>query len=167
MLIFAIQKGEKPILLTIKNNRIMKKLALLFACIFAVQFIALANNDKPIQFDQLPQASQQFVKTHFAGKDISMVLVESGIIEKTYDVIFANGDKVEFDRKGQWTDVECKRGGVPAAVLPKQISDYVENNHKGVKVVKIERDGNRYDVDLANGWDLTFNKNFKVVDIDR
>lgn len=145
----------------------MKKLVLLFACIFALQLTASANNDKPIKFEQLPQASQQFIKKHFANKEISIVVVESGIIEKNYDVIFANGDKVEFDRKGIWTDIDCKHSEVPTAVVPQQITDYVKTNHKGVKLVKIERDGNRYDVDLANGWDLTFNKNFMVVDIDR
>ena len=53
------------------------------------------------------------------------------------------------------------------AEYKKNLTEYVKTNHKGVKLVKIERDGNRYDVDLANGWDLTFNKNFMVVDIDR
>ena len=145
----------------------MKKLALLLACIFAFNFAAQANDDKPIKVEQLPQASQQFIKKHFAGKSIAIAKMESGILEKSYDVIFTNGDKLEFDRKGQWTDVDCKFSEVPASIVPKQIADYVKQNHKGVKILKIERERNRHDVDLSNGWELTFDKNFNVVDIDR
>lgn len=145
----------------------MKKLALLLACILAFNLAALANDDKPIKVEQLPQTSQQFIKKHFAGKGIAIAKVESGIIEKSYDVIFTNGDKLEFDRKGLWTDIDCKYSEVPASVVPKQIADYVKQNHKDVKIIKIERERNRHDVDLSNGWELTFDKNFNVVDIDR
>jgi hypothetical protein len=145
----------------------MKKLVLLFACIFTLQFTASANNDKPIKVEQLPQAAQQFIKKHFGGRSISIAKMESGIIEKSYDVIFTNGDKLEFDRRGNWTDIDCKYSEVPAAVVPQKIADYVKNSHKGAKILKIEREGNRHDVDLSNGWDLTFNKNFEVIDIDR
>ena len=145
----------------------MKKLALLLACILAFNLAALANDDKPIKVEQLPQTSQQFIKKHFAGKGIAIAKVESGIIEKSYDVIFTNGDKLEFDRKGLWTDIDCKYSEVPASVVPKQIADYVRQNHKDVKIIKIERERNRHDVDLSNGWELTFDKNFNVVDIDR
>lgn len=145
----------------------MKKLALLLVCIFAFNFAAQANDDKPIKVDQLPQTSQQFIKKHFAGKSIAIAKMESGILEKSYDVIFTNGDKLEFDRKGQWTDVDCKYSEVPASIVPKQIADYVKQNHKGVKILKLERERNRHDVDLSNGWELTFDKKFNVVDIDR
>lgn len=145
----------------------MKKLVLLFVCVFAVQLTALADNDKPITLNQLPQVSQQFINKHFAGKDVAIAKLESEIFDKSYDVIFTNGDKLEFDRKGQWKDIDCKYSSVPASAIPAKIAEYVGKNHKGVKVLKIEREGNRYDVDLANGWDLTFDKNFNVVDIDR
>ena len=145
----------------------MKKAALLLACILAFNLAALANDDKPIKVEQLPQTSQQFIKKHFAGKGIAIAKMESGIIEKSYDVIFTNGDKLEFDRKGHWTDIDCKYSEVPASAVPKQIADYVKQNHKDVKILKIEKEGKRHDVDLSNGWELTFDKNFNIVDIDR
>lgn len=145
----------------------MKKLALLFVCIFAFQLTVLADDDKPITFEQLPQTAQQFIGKHFAGKTISLAKMENGILEKSYDVIFTNGDKLEFDRKGQWTDIDCKYNEVPASAVPQQIADYVAVKHKDVKILKIEREKGRYDVDLSNGWELTFDKKFNVVDIDR
>ena len=40
----------------------MKKLIFLFVCVFSIQ-VALADNDKPINFTQLPQAAQKFLKS--------------------------------------------------------------------------------------------------------
>jgi hypothetical protein len=145
----------------------MKKLVLLFACIFALQLTASANNDKPIKFEQLPQASQQFIKKHFANKEISIVVVESGIIEKNYDVIFANGDKVEFDGKGEWTNVDCEYSAVPVAVIPAAIKAYVDKHYPDAKVKQIEKDRREYDVELTNGWDIKFDKSFRVVELDK
>lgn len=145
----------------------MKKLALLFAIAFAFQTAVFADNDKPITISQLPQPAQQFINKHFNGKSVAIAKIESGIIERSYDVIFTNGDKLEFDRKGNWTDIDCKYSEVPAAAVPAQITDYVKKNHAGVKIIKIEREKNRHDVDLSNGWELTFDKKFNVIDIDR
>lgn len=145
----------------------MKKLALLFAIAFAFQTAVFADNDKPITISQLPQPAQQFINKHFNGKSVAIAKIESGIIERSYDVIFTNGDKLEFDRKGNWTDIDCKYSEVPATAVPAQITDYVKKNHAGVKIIKIEREKNRHDVDLSNGWELTFDKKFNVIDIDR
>lgn len=145
----------------------MKKLVLLFAIAFAFQTAVFADNDKPITISQLPQPAQQFINKHFNGKSVAIAKIESGIIERSYDVIFTNGDKLEFDRKGNWTDIDCKYSEVPAAAVPAQITDYVKKNHAGVKIIKIEREKNRHDVDLSNGWELTFDKKFNVIDIDR
>lgn len=37
-----------------------------------------------------------------------MVKVESDFLQKSYDVIFIDGNKVEFDKKGNWIEVNCK-----------------------------------------------------------
>ena len=47
----------------------MKKLLLLFVCLFTLQTIARADDDKPIQVSQMPQKAQQFIKQHFAGSN--------------------------------------------------------------------------------------------------
>ena len=53
----------------------MKKLLLLFVCLFTLQTIARADDDKPIQVSQMPQKAQQFIKQHFAGSNIAMAKV--------------------------------------------------------------------------------------------
>ena len=118
----------------------MKKLIFLFVCVFSIQ-VALADNDKPINFTQLPQAAQKFVKQHFPKAKIAFVKMETELFDKSYDVVFNNGDKLEFDKKGEWTEVNCKSTVVPAKVIPAPIKKYVETNYPEAKVLSIERDG--------------------------
>ena len=142
----------------------MKKLIFLFVCVFSIQ-VALADNDKPINFAQLPQAAQQFVKQHFPKAKIAFVKMETELFDKSYDVVFNNGDKLEFDKKGEWTEVNCKSTVVPAKVIPAPIKKYVETNYPEAKVLSIERDRYDYEVKLSNFWEIKFDMNFNVIDM--
>lgn len=144
----------------------MKKLLLLFVCLFTLQTIARADDDKPIQVSQMPQKAQQFIKQHFAGNNIAMAKVESDFLQKSYDVIFTDGNKVEFDKKGNWTEVNCKLSVVPQGIIPAPIQKYVTTNYADAKILKIERDKADYEVKLSNGWELKFDSKFNLIDID-
>ena len=146
----------------------MKKFVFLFACLFAMTLNVSAGNDKPIQVTEMPKSAQQFIKNHFANQSIAMAKVETEFMDKNYDVIFTNGDKVEFDKKGKWTKVDCEHSQVPQAIIPMAIQHYVAKNYPDAKVVKIEvTDRKGYDVDLSNGFDIEFDKKMNVRDIDR
>ena len=66
----------------------------------------------------MPQTAQTFIKTHFPDNKVAMAKMETDWFDKSYDVIFTNGDKLEFDKKGIWTEVNCKYSAVPVAVVP-------------------------------------------------
>ena len=89
-----------------------------------------------------------------------------GWLHKSYDVVLQNGTKLEFDKKGNLTEIDCKQGSVPAKLVPQPIASYVQTNYPGQSVKKIEIDRNEHEVELTNGLDITFNKHFKVIDID-
>jgi len=146
----------------------MKKLLFLFVCLFTLSLNVSADNDKPIQVSEMPKAAQQFIKNHFANQSVAMAKVEQEFMSKSYDVIFTNGDKVEFDKKGKWTNVDCKHTQVPQAIIPAAIQRYVNKNYPDAKVLQIElTDRKGYDVDLSNGFELEFDKRFNVIEIDR
>ena len=86
----------------------MKKIVFLFVCLLAVSLNVSAGNDKPIQVSEMPKSAQQFIKNHFADQSVAVAKVETEFMDKSYDVIFTNGDKVEFDKKGKWTKVDCE-----------------------------------------------------------
>ena len=146
----------------------MKKLTIIFAslAVMASTVPAFAGKDRIITVGELPAAAQQFVKTHFAGVEVSYAKVDEEMFDKDYKVVFVNGSQVEFAKDGQWKEVDCKYGEVPAAVVPKQIRDYVAQNFAGRKVVSIDRDKRDYEVKLDNGLDLKFDLKFRLIEID-
>lgn len=145
----------------------MKRLMILAFAILALVLTANASEDKPISFEQLPKTAQQFIKTHFADRTISLAKMDSDIIGKSYDVIFSNGDKLEFNSKGVWTTVECGYSVVPDAVVPAQILSYIKKNYPNITIRKIDKeDRGGYEVELSNNLDLKFNSSYKLVDID-
>ena len=75
-------------------------------CLFTLQTVARADDDKPIQVTQMPQPAQQFIKQHFADSKVALAKMESDFFYKSYEVIFTNGDKVEFDNKVNWEEVK-------------------------------------------------------------
>lgn len=146
----------------------MKKMMFLFVSLFVMNLAVFADNDKPIQVTEMPKEAQLFVKSHFANQSVAVAKMETDFLDKTYDVIFTNGDKVEFDKKGNWTKVDCEHTQVPQAVIPAAIQQYVSKNYPDAKVVKIEKtDRKGFDVDLSNGFDIEFDKKMRVVEIDR
>ena len=68
----------------------MKKLVFLLVCLFTLQTVARADDDKPIQVTQMPQPAQQFIKQHFADSKVALAKMESDFFYKSYEVIFTN-----------------------------------------------------------------------------
>ena len=74
---------------------------------------------------------------------------------------------MEFDWDGNWTSISCRRGRrVPAGLVPSSILRHVRNRYRSVYIVDIDREKNKYEVELSNGMELTFNKHGKLIDVD-
>lgn len=144
----------------------MKKIMSTFALLVLAFGVACANVDRPIKAEQLPAAALEFIKTHFAKSTISFAKIDDELIYKEYEVLLSDGTKIEFNGEGEWKDIDCKYGEVPAAIIPKQISDYVAKNYPDARFVQIDRDRRGYDVSLSNRLELKFDKEFNLVDID-
>lgn len=145
----------------------MKKLMILAAALLAFGTTTVrADDDRPINVDQLPQKAQQFIRSYFPSEKVSLAKMENDLFGKSYEVIFANSSKVEFAKDGEWTDVDCKYASVPEGIVPAQIASYVGKNYPGVAIVGIDRDKRDYEVKLGNGLELTFDLKFNLIDID-
>lgn len=55
---------------------------------------------------------------------------------------------------------------MPADIVPQQIKDYVKQNYPDARITKIDRDRRDYEVSLSNRLELTFNKEFRLIEID-
>ena len=144
----------------------MKKLVLAVVAMFAMSTLVMADNDKPVQVTQLPAKAQTFLNTYFKDAKVALATQETELFNKSYDVVFNTGDKVEFDKAGEWTEVRCRQMGVPAQIVPAQIAEYVKTNYPDALILQIERDSREWEIKLSNRWEITFDKQMRVIDID-
>ena len=145
----------------------MKKIFVLL--VLAISFSAahaFVGNDKVISKNQLPAQAQSFLNENFANAKISYAKLETDFLVNSYEVMLADGTKLEFSNKRNWEEVDCRYGEVPAAIIPVPLKNYLNANYPNEKVLKIERDRRGYDLKLSNKLELKFNNDFEIVDID-
>lgn len=139
------------------------KFLLMMAMVMTMSLTMSADDDdRVITFDQLPQAAQTFLKANFATKVPLVVTADWD----DYTIRYESGEKIEFNRSGDWKDIECYNNKVPTSVIPEQIVNYVKQNYPGKSVIKIERHRSVYEVKLNNGMEVEFNRNFQVIGMD-
>ena len=145
----------------------MKKI-FMWVLVTFINMALWAGNEKPIKVTEMPAKAQLFIQNFFSSHSIALAKMETDFLSKSYDVIFTNGDKVEFDKQGRWTNIDCEHSMVPTAVVPQTIKDYVQQQYPKAKILKIELTDRRgYDVELSNDVEIEFDKKFNVIDIDR
>lgn len=145
----------------------MKKFFLAAAILFAGITVSQADNrERPITLDKLPAAAQTFLKSHFADLTLAYATEDPKFVGSEYDVTYTDRTEVEFDSKGEWTSVERRYETVPESIVPKQISDYLSKSFAGQTVRKIERGRYTWEVELSNGLEVKFDRDFQVLEID-
>jgi hypothetical protein len=141
---------------------------------FSVAIIALAlsagfeaNAQKATGQSQLPATAQTFITDNFAGQTIKSFTVDKDLRTTEYDVVISNGATFEFDKDGNWEEIDGNTSTIPASVLPKAIADYINQNHSGMSIVEVEKDKKKYEVEFSDGTDLEFDLNGKLMKIDK
>jgi hypothetical protein len=141
----------------------MKLFRLLSVAAVCLLFTAVScAHDRIIPVTQLPAQAQTFIKTYFADKTVAYAKQDGA----KYEVKFNDGAEVEFDRRGNWDNVDCKFTAVPEAIVPEQIKNYVAANHPGALITKIDKERYGYEIELSNSLELKFDRNFNIFDID-
>ena len=141
------------------------KAAALFAAMFATT--TLSAQDTLIRSNELPKNAQQHLRKAFGSQRIVQAEKETTLgVVKDYKAILANGTEVEFERNGQWKEMENKKAGIPYNAMPAAISNYLKRNYARVLVEKIEKENRGYKVDLSNGLELEFDSKGKFLRID-
>lgn len=63
---------------------------------------------QPSQLNGLPMAAQQFINTYFSQWNVADIRMHKNIMQKSYNVHFTNGSKIEFNNQGQWTKIKVR-----------------------------------------------------------
>lgn len=137
------------------------RFALMFLAALAVN--AFAGDDYFTQkLEELPAPAQALLAEHFKDLKLAIIKVDDDFFSKTFDVKYQDGTEVEFDKKGNLTEVKVPAGEVPAALVPQEIKAMVESMYPGQKIVKFEKDDGEYEVELANKAELKFDKKLRL-----
>ncbi|MBQ8501775.1 MAG: PepSY-like domain-containing protein [Bacteroides sp.] len=144
----------------------MKKfLSILVLALVAVQF-ACAGDVITQDANRLPQPARQFISKYFPNVQISHIKIDSEFLRgEKYEVLLTDRTEIDFDSKGNWQEVDCKKKAVPAALIPTNVKQYVEGNFPREIITKVDR-RHGVEVELGNDFSLKFNKKGKFVGMD-
>ena len=134
----------------------MKKQILTLATILSLCVSAFAQNGMT-QFEQLPATAQEFVKTYFNDYKVQYIFSDREFADVDYKIRFEDGTEIEFNAKGEWTDVSSKQKCIPTGFILKEITDFVEANHKNMCITDVEREFNRIKIELNDNLEIEFN----------
>ena len=143
----------------------MKRIMFLI-CMFLMMgtTYSIAGDGYVVGIQQLPAGAQEVMTKCFADKTVLTILKE----RDEYEVIFNNGEKIEFNKKGEWTEVSCHTTQVPDILIPDPIKARIKADFANSKIVKIDRssNGKKYEVKLNNGLEVEFDKKFNIIKVD-
>ena len=138
----------------------MQKLSIICAAIAILASMAFCT-----KVDNNPKI-ENFVNAYFPQATITATVPDG----REFDVMLSDNTKLEFTHKVEWESVDCEHSTiytfVPSALVPQQITNYVNQNYPNNTIVKISKDGRNWDIELNNDIEIEFNKNFEVIDID-
>lgn len=144
-------------------KKILMTLMIMLMGIVSIQARDYVTRDSSI----LPATARRTLKNNFPKIQINHIKVDTGVFgAKDYDVVLDNGIEVDFDRSGNWKEVDTGHRGVPDGLLPPAIKNYLKSNYRNAKVVKIEKDRNSYDLKLDSGLELEFDRTGRFLRID-
>ena len=136
--------------------------AILLLVVMLVSFNAKADHDQVITYDQLPEVAQAFLKQYFANKVPLVVTVDWD----DYAIRYSSGEKVEFDKQGNWKEIDCRSSLVPAELIPEEIKTNINATFPGAIILKLDRNRRGYEVKLNDCLEVEYSPTFQVIDID-
>lgn len=137
----------------------MKKLFLMILAVAALGLSAKAG-DYSRDENTLPQAAILTINNNFNAK-VGVIKTDRVLNKvKEYEVTLADGTRIDFDERGNWKDIEMPQGkAVPEKLIPESIRKSVGELQHGQKIVGVERrGGGGYEIELANGIEMRFDK---------
>ena len=135
--------------------------------ILAFVLLMTACSDKPVTPEQLPAPIKAFLQQNFPGQTVSFAKKDLEGFGYQYDVVLADGTQIDFDTDDVWDKVACTLANpVPTALIPAPIVAHIQANFPDAMITKIDKEHYGYEVELANGLELKFNKQGVLTEMD-
>ena len=145
----------------------VRKLLAFFPILLGVWMLSSCDDEKKIDFGDLPSEARSFIENYFPSADILSIVQEKEDGRKEYQVKLSNGTDMEFDEDGEWTNIECYFSPLPPGILPANVITKVEELHPEAYINGVEKELGGYVVEVTDAggidWDMRFNAQFEYV----
>lgn len=122
------------------------------------------DKDEPISSNELPTQAKSFITQYYPSASI----VSTKKDKDEYEVVLSEGTRIDFNKSGEWTDVDAVVGKtIPTGFYPAAIDTYVNDNLGGVGINEISKETRGYDVELLTGTDVYFSYEGVFIGYDR
>ena len=125
------------------------------ATLISMVFVSCDKNQM-IEEQDLPQQARTFIATHFQGQTMIFSLKERDDLSLSYEVRLSDGFELDFDRKGEVTNIDGNGSKLPDSVLPVLMREYLTAKFPGNWVTDWDKERYGQKVELDNGIELAF-----------
>ena len=147
-------------------KKILKLLPILLIAVLGISLASCSDNDEPISSRDLPSISKDFIAEYFPSASI----VSPQKDKDEYEVVLSDGTKIEFDKKGDWIEVDAVPGkALPTGFYPSEIDNYLSQNFDGEGINEITKVKRGYEVEITTGTEMIFahDGSFIEIGVDR
>lgn len=147
-------------------NKFLKLLPLFLATVLMLGTAACSNDDKdePVPSAQLPAKAKEFISAYFPTASIALATKD----KNEYEVTLSEGTSIDFDKAGEWKDVDAAPGKtVPSGFYPSAIDENVAQVAPNAGINEISKESYGYEVELLTGLDMKFTHDGAFISFDR
>ena len=108
-----------------------------------------------------------FIAEHFQDEKIAFAKEDRDLLKMSYEIVLTDGTKLEFRRNGEWKEINRHRNSIPDGIIPQAAADKVNELYPDSFITKAEYDDGELELELDNGFELKFDKNFNLAGLDR
>ena len=105
--------------------------------------------------DKLPTKALEIVKVNYAGHEIDKVNADPNSGEDSYQVKFKNGTKIDFNDKGEPTQISGEEK-VPYDLIPEKMKFFLEHRYQDDYVTDWKMDDDGHQIEMKSGAELVF-----------
>ena len=116
-----------------------------------------------VEVAELPEQSRNFLETNFNGFQVNRATKDVSSFDEYYEIFVNNGITIDFNRIGEWTEVDGNGLSIPTSFIDEEIVSYINTNYPTFPIENIDKKPYGYDVDLINNTELRFDTSGKLI----
>lgn len=127
------------------------------------------DDEYTISANDLPKLATTFVTTYFPTATYKLITKQNtpDLDGSVYDVLLSNNFEIDFDKDGNWIDIDGNNQAIPVELIPEKINAYVKEKYPDQSVTVIDNEKTYIEIELTNNLELVFDLEGNFIRIDK